>query len=100
MKTITIYEDGDLMTADQAADHFGYSRDYFRSMLQISNKAADLKLIRLRIETDADWRRINRSRAQFVFEYSAIRAWYSAKQRRPEVKHKTWARRNSPSPLL
>lgn len=99
-RTITIYESGDLLTTDQAADVLGYSRDYFRSMLQINNKAADLKLMRLRIETDAEWRKYNRTKAQFVFEYDALKAWYTAKQRRPEVKHKAWARRGKPSPVL
>jgi hypothetical protein len=100
MKTVTIYETGDLITSDQAADHFGYSRDYFRSMLQISDKAADPRLIRLKIETDATWRKQNGSRAHFVFEYDAIKAWYDAKQRRPSVKAKTWARRFEPNPIL
>lgn len=100
MKTVTVYESGDLLTAYQAADHFGYSRDYFRAMLQISDKAADPRLIRLKIETDATWRKENGSRAQFVFEYDALKAWYDAKQRRPSVKAKTWARRGTPSPIL
>lgn len=100
MKTVIVYEPGDLLTADQAADHFGYSRDYFRAMLQLSDKAADPRLIRLKIETDATWRKANRSRAHFVFEYEALKTWYDAKQRRPSVKAKTWARRGTPSPIL
>ncbi len=55
-RQITVYEPGDLLTVDQAADHFGYTRDYFRAMIRIDDKAADLKLIRLKIETDPDWR--------------------------------------------
>lgn len=100
MKLVKMYENDDLLKADEAADHFGYSRDYFRSMLQIKDHAADLKLIRLKIETDETWRKVNRSRAQFVFQYAALVAWYEAKQRRPSVKAKTWARRYKPSPLL
>lgn len=99
-RTITVYESGDLLTADQAADHFGYSRDYFRCMLQINDKAADPRLIRLKVKTDESWRKAHGSRAQFVFEYDAIKAWYKTKQRRPEVKAKTWARRGKPSPVL
>lgn len=100
MKTITMYEPGDLLTATQAADVLGYSRDYFLSMLQINDKAADLKLIRLKIETDETRRKANRSRARHVFEYGELTAWYRAKQRRREVKAKTWARKGKPSPLL
>lgn len=100
MRQITIYEAGDLLTADQAADHFGYSRDHFRNMLMISNKAADPRLMRLKIETDETWRRANRSRAKYVFEYEAIKAWYESRQRRNSVKSKTWARRGKPSPVL
>jgi hypothetical protein len=100
MQIVTIYEKGDLLTSAQAAAHFGYSRDYFRSMLQINDKAADPRLIRLQIKTDATWRKDNGSRARFVFEYDAIKAWYDAKQRRPSVKAKTWARRFEPNPIL
>lgn len=100
MKLVKMYDDDDLLKADEAADHFGYSRDYFRSMLQISDKAADPKLIRLRIKTDETWRKVNRSRAQYVFPYGALVAWYEAKQRRPSVKAKAWARRHTASPLL
>jgi thioester reductase-like protein len=100
MKTVIMYEPGDLLTVAQAADHFGYSRDYFHNMTQLNDKGADVKLIRLRIETDESWRRANRSRAHFVFEYSALKAWYDAKQRRSSVKSKAWARRNTPSPVL
>lgn len=99
-KTITIYEPGDLLTADQAADHFGYSRDHFRNMLTMTNKAADPRLIRLRIETDESWRKANKSRAQYVFEYETIKAWYKQRQNRPAVKAKAWSRSNSPSPVL
>jgi hypothetical protein len=100
MKTVIIYEPGDLLTTDQAADHFGYSRDHFRNMLMLSNKAADPRLMRLRIETDETWRKANKSRAKFVFEYTAIKEWYEQRQRRSTVKHKTWARRGTPSPIL
>ena len=99
-KTITIYEAGDLLTSDQAADHFGYSRDHFRNMLTMTNKAADPRLIRLRIETDETWRKANKSRAQYVFEYSAIKTWYTKRQNRPAVKAKAWNRSKSPSPVL
>jgi len=99
-RTITIYEDGDLLTPDQAADHFGYSREYFRAMTQMNDKAGDLKLIRLKIETDESWRKANKSKVRHVFEYSALKQWYDARQRRPEIKAKTWARRGKPSPVL
>jgi hypothetical protein len=97
---VTVYEDGDLLTADQAADHFGYTRDHFRNLLMMSNKAADPRLIRLRIETDETWRKANKSRAQYVFEYSAIKAWYTQRQNRPAVKAKAWNLSKSPSPVL
>jgi hypothetical protein len=100
MKTVTIYEQGDLLTADQAADHFGYSRDHVRNMLTITNKAADPRLMRLKIETDESWRKANRSRALYVFEYSTLKTWYEQRQRRSTVKNKTWARRGTPSPIL
>ena len=87
-RLIPVYEENDLLTADQAADHFGYSRDYFRSMLQINDKAADAKLIRLKIETDETWRKANRSRAKHVFNFGELRDWYKKKQRRPEVRAK------------
>ncbi|MBQ3302528.1 MAG: hypothetical protein IJH04_10380 [Eggerthellaceae bacterium] len=99
-RLIPVYEDNDLLTADQAADHFGYSRDYFRSMLQINDKAADAKLIRLKIETDETWRKANRSRAKHVFNFGELRDWYKKKQRRPEVRAEKWARRHTPSPLV
>jgi len=100
MKTVIVYEPGDLLTSDQAADHFGYSRDYFRAMLQISDKAADPRLIRLKIDTDESWRKANRSRAHFVFEYEALKAWYTKRQNRPTVKAKASRRTKTPSPVL
>lgn len=100
MKMVRVYEPGDLLTADQAADHFGYSRDHFRNMFTMTNKAADPRLIRLRIETDESWRKANKSRAQYVFEYETIKAWYEQRQNRPSVKAKAWSRSNSPSPVL
>lgn len=100
MKIVRVYEDGDLLTSDQAADHFGYTRDHFRNLLMMSNKAADPRLIRLRIETDAAWRKANGSRAQYVFEYSALRAWYKQRQNRPTVKAKAARRTKTASPIL
>lgn len=100
MKIVVVYEQGDLLTADQAADHFGYSRDHFRNLLQISNKVADPRLMRLKIETDEAWRKANKSKARFVFEYEALKQWYEARQRRSTVKSKAWARRGTPSPML
>jgi hypothetical protein len=100
MKTVTIYEPGDLITADQAADHFGYSRDHFRNMMDIRNKVADPRLICLKIETDETWRKVNRSRARYVFEYESIRKWYETRQRRPSVKARAGSRRGKPNPIL
>lgn len=100
MKTVIMYEPGDLLTAIQAADHFGYSRDHFKNLLNINDKVADPRLIRLKIETDQSWRKANRSRALFVFEYEALKAWYDARQRRSSVKARNWARRGTPSPIL
>lgn len=100
MKFVIEYEQGDLLTSDQAADHFGYSRDHFRNMLNLKDKAADPRLIRLKIETDQTWRKANKSKAQFVFEYSALKSWYETRQRRPSVKQKNWARRGKPSSTL
>lgn len=100
MKTVIVYEDGDLLTADQAADHFGYTRDHFRNLLTLSNKVADPRLIRLRIETDDSWRKANKSRAKYVFEYESLKTWYEARQRRKSVKDKAWSRSKSPSPIL
>lgn len=100
MRMVTVYEDGDLLTADQAADHFGYTRDHFRNMLMLSHKAADPRLIRLRIETDETWRKANKSRAQYVFEYSTIKAWYTQRQNRPSVKAKAHRRTKTASPVL
>ena len=99
-RTITIYESGDLLTSDQAADHFGYTRDHFRNMLMLSNKGADPRLIRLRIETDETWRKANKSRAHYVFEYDELKKWYDSRQRRPSVKAKAARRTKSPSPVL
>lgn len=99
-KTITIYEPGDLLTADAAADHSGYPRDYFRAMLAIGNKAADPRLIRLKIATDATWKKAHGSRAHFVFEYEALKAWYLTRNRRSTVKAKADRRTKSPSLIL
>ena len=99
-RTIIIYDDEDLLTADQAADHFGYTRDHFRNMLMLSNKAADPRLIRLKIETDETWRKTHKSRARFVFRYQDLKAWYMTRQRRKTVRDKHWARRGQPSPVL
>lgn len=99
-KTITIYESGDLLTSYQAADHFGYSRDYFLAMLNINDKAADPTLIRLKIATDESWRKANKSRAFNVFEYDALKAWYLKRNNRPAVKAKAWNRSRKPSPVL
>jgi hypothetical protein len=100
MKIVTVYEPGDMLTADQAADHFGYSRDHFRNMLLLSSKAADPRLIRIKIDTDETWRKSNRSRALYVFEYAELKQWYETRQRRATVKAKTWARRGTPNPIL
>lgn len=100
MKTVIVYESGDLLTADQAADHFGYTRDHFRNLLTMSNKAADPRLIRLRIDTDETWRKATGSRAKYVFEYDALKAWYKQRQNRPTVKAKATRRTKTPSPVL
>lgn len=99
-KTITIYESGDLLTSYQAADHFGYSRDYFLAMLNINDKAADPALIRLKIATDETWRKANKSRALNVFEYDALKAWYLKRNKRAAVKAKASRRTKTPSPVL
>lgn len=100
MKMVRIYEDGDLLTSTQAADHFGYTHEHFRNMLLLSNKAADPRLMRLRIKTDETWRKANKSRAHYVFEYSALRAWYVQRQNRPSVRAKASRRTRTPSPIL
>lgn len=100
MKTITIFESGDVLTVTQAAEHFGYSREYFAAMLNINDKAADPALIRIKIDTDETWRRANKSRARIVFEYDALKAWYEKRNRRPSVKAKAWNRSKQPSPVL
>jgi hypothetical protein len=99
-RTITVYESGDMLTVTQAAELLGYSREYFAAMLNMNDKAADLKLIRLKVETTPEWRKAYNSRARYVFEYDALKAWYKARQRRPEVKAKAWNRSKSPSPVL
>lgn len=100
VKMVKVYEDGDLLKADEIADHFGYSRDHVRNMLNIRDKAADPALIRLKIETDQTWRRANNSRALHVFEYSAVRAWYLKRNNRRSVKAQARNRSKSPSPIL
>lgn len=100
MKTITIFESGDVLTVTQAAEHFGYSREYFAAMLNINDKAADPTLIRIKIDTDETWRRAHKSRARIVFEYDALKAWYEKRNRRPSVKAKAWNRSKQPSPVL
>lgn len=100
MKLVKVYEDGDLLTAYDIADHFGYSRDYVRAMLDINDRAADPRLIRLKISTDQAWRKANRNRAQFVFEYSAVRAWYLKRQNRHTVKSMSRGRSRTPNPIL
>lgn len=100
MKLVKVYEDGDLLSAYDVADHFGYSRDYVRALLDINDKAADPRLIRLKIDTDATWRKANNSRVRFVFEYSAVKVWYEGRQRRRTVKNMSRGRTRTPSPLL
>ena len=63
-------------------------------------KAADAKLIRFKIDTDETWRKANRSRAKYVFNFGDLCDWYRKRQRRPEVQVKKWARRHTPSPLV
>ena len=100
MRTVTVYEPGDLLKADEIADHFGYSRDHVRNMLDIKNKVADPALIRLKIETDATWRAANKSRARYVFEYEGVREWYEKRQRRRNVKVRAGSRKYTPNPIL
>lgn len=100
VKMIKVYEDGDLLTAYDVAEHFGYSRDYVRAMLDIKADSADPRLIRLKIATDETWRRENRNRARFVFEYSAVKAWYVQRQTRHTVKAMSRGRSRKPSPIL
>ena len=100
MKLIKVYEPGDLLTAYDVADLVGYSRDYVRAMLDINDRAADPRLIRLKIATDKTWRAANKSRAQFVFEYTAVKAWYEQRQRRHTVKAMSRGRSRTPSPVL
>ena len=100
MKMIRVYEDGDLLTAYDVADHFGYSRDYVRAMLDINDRSADPRLIRLKIDTDDTWRRENGNRARFVFEYNAVKAWYEQRQRRRTVKAMSRGRTRTPNPIL
>lgn len=100
MKMVKVYEDGDLLTAHDVADHFGYSRDYVRAMLDINDKAADPRLIRLKIATDETWRKTNGNRARFVFEYSAVKEWYAKRQNRRTVKNMSRGRSRIPNPIL
>ena len=100
VRMVKVYESGDLLSAYDVADHFGYSRDYVRALLDINDKAADPRLIRLKIDTDATWRKANNSRARFVFEYEAVKAWYLARQNRRTVKNMSRGRTRTPSPLL
>lgn len=100
MIMLKVYEKGDLLTVDEIAEVFGYSRDHVRNMLDIRNKVADPRLIRLKIETDEAWRKANKSRARYVFEYSAVKAWYVKRQNRPTVKAMSRNRSKSPSPIL
>lgn len=100
MKMIKVYEDGDLLSAYDVADHFGYSRDYVRALLDINDRAADPRLIRLKIDTDATWRKANNSRARFVFEYSAVKTWYEQRQKRRTVKNMSRGRTRTPNPIL
>ena len=100
MKMVKVYEDGDLLTAHDIADHFGYSRDYVRAMLDINDRSADPRLIRLKIDTDATWRRENGNRARFVFEYSDVKAWYLKRQNRRTVKSMSRNRVRMPNPIL
>jgi hypothetical protein len=100
MKMIRMYEEGDLLTAYEVADLVGYSRDYVRALLDINDKAADPRLIRLKIDTDATWRKANNSRVRFVFEYSAVKERYAQRQRRRTVKNMSRGRSRTPSPVL
>ena len=100
VKMIKVYEPGDLLTAYDVADHFGYSRDFVRHMLDIHARAADPGLIRLKIATDPTWRRENKSNVRFVFEYSAVKAWYDKRQNRRTVKSMSRGRTKTPSPIL
>lgn len=100
MRMVTMYEEGDLLTAYDVADHFGYSRDYVRAMLDINDKAADPRLIRLKIATDETWRKATGNRARFVFEYSAVKAWYLQRQNRRSVKAMSRGRTRTPNPIL
>lgn len=100
VKMIKVYEDGDLLTAYDVADHFGYSRDYVRAMLDIKDRAADPRLIRLKIATDETWRKDTGSRARFVFEYAAVKSWYLQRQSRRTVKAMSRGRTRKPNPIL
>lgn len=100
MKLVTVYEEGDMLDAVQAAEHFGYSVEYFRSMADINSKGADPQLIATRIETTPEWRKMYGRRSWYVWEYSQLKEWYKRKQRKPSVKAKTWARKYQPSHTL
>lgn len=99
-RQITIYEPGDMLSVTQAAEHFGYSREYFAAMLNPNDKAADIKLIQIKVETTPEYRKAYNTRARYVFEYDKLKAWYKARQRRSEVKAKAWNRSKQPSPVL
>lgn len=100
VKMIRVYEDDDLLTAYDVADHFGYSRDYVRAMLDIKDRAADPRLIRLKIDTDAAWRKSTGNRARFVFQYKDVKAWYLQRQNRRTVKSMSRGRSKQPNPIL
>lgn len=97
---VIVYEAGDMLTADELADHFGYSRDAVRSMLSIRSTAADPRLIRLKIDTTPEWRKSTGNRARFVFAYEDVKRWYEYRERRTSVKAQRHRRTRQPSPIL
>lgn len=96
MRYVIVYDDDDMIGANELADHFGYSRDHVRAMLNIQDRNADPALIRLRIETTREWRQANGMRARIVFRYADAKAWYEQRQRKPTVRRQKHNRKHTP----
>lgn len=80
------YKDSDLLTIGQAADHFGYSAEYLRTLNAEGGEHYDPLFRRMRIKTDPTWRQAFNSHAHYVYRYADLKEWFRHHQSTPSVR--------------
>lgn len=80
------YRNGDLLTMEQAADAFGYSKNYMQRLTAPSCPEYDEDFARMRVNTDAAYRKAFRTSALYVYLYEDLVQWFTDHVGLPNVR--------------